>query len=147
MKTLDEFRRFYETDLLPVLRQFEQRRRKALNTAVYIIGAVVVLVLLLLVLAPGMAPPVLIFAVAIGAIATVVTWQGLTKGFRHQFKEQVVGEVVWPEDNVVLAAMGPFGIHAFYVVPDNVVPASSCPGAERRSSASRPRRTVGSDDP
>lgn len=36
------------------------------------------------------------------------------------------GESVWMEDNVVITAMSNYGIYGYYVVPDNIVPASSC---------------------
>lgn len=96
-RTLDEFRGFYETDLLPALQPLEGRRRKILR----ILGVVLLVVVGILGglwlgfrSEVGNNPQLLMFGGFGAAIVMGITWWALTKGFVRDFKNGVVGPIV-----------------------------------------------------
>lgn len=96
MKSMDEFRAFYDSGLRPSLEQFETQR-KGICTKLMIIAAVVI----------ALAGAVLVFVTSsgggtqslmvIGIVAVgimMLSWWLLTKGFISEFKHEIVTKVV-----------------------------------------------------
>ena len=93
MKTLDQLREFYQTDLLQDLRILEDQRKAALQKVLYVggIGLAVGLIGLVLFLRTG--PVGIVFLVG-AVIVTGIVGSRLTKGFRSNFKSGVIAKLV-----------------------------------------------------
>ena len=92
MKSLQEFENFYNTDLRPVLEEFETRRLRIRNTFLGISGGLVALLLLLLAVVPDV--QVMVILAVVGALIAGGAWWFLTRGFVTEFKHAVVRGVV-----------------------------------------------------
>lgn len=96
MKTMDELKVFYESDLKLKLGSFEKRRKKI--CAVMLVTVILFLMLLAVVaiVFPGLRQPPqgLVFPGIIGIVITVGVLWFVSRGFVQDFKLQVVQEVV-----------------------------------------------------
>ncbi|NQT92261.1 MAG: DUF3137 domain-containing protein [Lentisphaerae bacterium] len=95
MKALEEFERFYRTDLLPVLQEFETRRLKICRNLALVFGglAAVLGVLALAIPAFRQLQPLIIAIVVAGALGAGAWWL-LTKNFVLEFKQEIIREIV-----------------------------------------------------
>ncbi len=96
MKTIEEFRQYYETELRPVLDGFEGRRKRICRTFLWIVfGSLGVVGPLALAAGAGDAP---LGIIPVGLIAAViiiaVSWWVLTKNYVPEFKRRVIGAIV-----------------------------------------------------
>ncbi len=94
MKTLDEFRQFYDTHLLPDLRSLEQDRRRlfrnlGVTAAVILIPLLILALTLLRQVGPAAAFPLIAALIIFGAVAY---FQSRT--FTIQFKQSVIAPIV-----------------------------------------------------
>ena len=92
MKTMAEFKKFYESDLRPVLENFEKRRVKiktsfltTLFCALALAGTVSLIFMIL---------PVIIISLIVAAGVCAFAWWLLTKDFIPQYKNAVIGRIV-----------------------------------------------------
>jgi len=95
VKTIDDFRKFYEGELLPHLRRLETRRQHICRNLAIGFGVVAVLgvgVGSLLLRARSMTPIVIVIVVAAGLMALL--WWLLTRDFVREFKNTVIHRVV-----------------------------------------------------
>ncbi|MFN3554999.1 MAG: DUF3137 domain-containing protein [Bacteroidales bacterium] len=104
MKSLGEFRKFFDSDLYPVLQVLDQRRRKVVRRSMWVLLVAVMLLLLWVVLFvrldgashTGSLGLFLIIAVVLtiaGAILAGAYW-AKDKDFYHDFKRQIIEPVV-----------------------------------------------------
>ena len=95
MKALDEFRRFYETDLRPVLQEFETRRLKICRNLALVFGGLAAVVgALVLAVPPLRQPQPLIITVVVAGALGAGAWWLLTKDFVLEFKQKIIREIV-----------------------------------------------------
>jgi hypothetical protein len=92
MKTLDQLREFYQTDLLPDLQALEDQRKAAVKQLLIVGGAALAMALLLLALLR--AGPVGIILVAGLLIGAGVLGARMTRGYRSVFKVAVIARLV-----------------------------------------------------
>jgi hypothetical protein len=96
VKTMEEFRTFFDDELQPVLQELEAQRRGALRTAA-VVGAVLLggAVAAALVLTGG-APPVagVVLAVAVAGLLGLLCVRVCTRGYVKEFKRRVIGGIV-----------------------------------------------------
>ncbi len=96
MKTLDDFRAFYEGELMEDLRALEARRQGVARNMFVLIGVLGLIGLgvgVALVAASG-APPALFFPVIICIIIAGVVGAFMTKAYRQEFKSRIIGRIV-----------------------------------------------------
>jgi len=95
MRSLDELRTFYESQLSAELAVLEKQRKKCLNTAVMgiAVGAGVFLFSLLLTLATGI-PPILIGGVIVAVIVAAAVSSIGSRDYKHSFKASVIRPLV-----------------------------------------------------
>ena len=96
VKSMQEFKAFYESELMPVLQSFESRRKRILKTVsitalvVAVVAAVVILSVSELRQNPvGMGVVGVIGLVLVGVVGFLIS-----RGFVHDFKVAVIGEIV-----------------------------------------------------
>ncbi len=96
MKTLEELRSLYETDLLPVLGEYEARRKKICRalSGVGLGAAALVLIGFLAGPARGGSPLLLIVAIILAVGALILTYVLMARGFVDGFKHDVIGRIV-----------------------------------------------------
>jgi len=93
MKTMAEFKKYYDSDLLPLLREFESRRLKIKTTflitaaCAVVLGGGLAIVFLFL-------PILSIISVVVAIAVCAFTWMTLTKGFVQDFKGSVIAGIV-----------------------------------------------------
>ncbi|MFC1762741.1 DUF3137 domain-containing protein [Planctomycetota bacterium] len=96
MKTLDELRQFYQQELMPDLRALEAQRLQVARKVVLIGGGLVgtaALVGGVLALQMGSPVPLFFCLIPAGLLAGYVC-KSIMKGYRGQFKGQVIGKLV-----------------------------------------------------
>jgi len=93
MKTMDQLREFYQTELLPDLRALEDKRKAAVKQLLIVGGAALAIALLLLVLLVR-AGPVGFILVAVLLIGAGVLGTRMTRGYRSVFKVTVIARLV-----------------------------------------------------
>jgi len=97
MKTLDDLRKFYETELQGDLRELEGQRKQILQKLLYVgAGVVGVLAVVLIFMreAVGEQPMFLIFPVVIGLIIMGIALKVLTKDYVIKFKNRIIERIV-----------------------------------------------------
>lgn len=93
MRSEEDFERFYQAELLGVLRDLEERRQTL--WARFKVGAWVLIALLIMALAVWGAggTPVLLLVVAVAALVAAAVWWTLASDFTKQFKRPVIGAI------------------------------------------------------
>jgi hypothetical protein len=96
MKTLQDFEAFYNSDLCPVLEEFEKRRKKICGRLTGIGIGLLVLLGILFAAIPALRADFgnMIFPGVIAALLVGGAWWLLTKGFIREFKLSVIREIV-----------------------------------------------------
>lgn len=96
MKSLEEFRRHYETELKPVLREFDCKRQKILRKLM-IVGALIISVFgsatAMLASSLSSSTPAMIVGF-LGLAGIGLAWRLLTKSFKSEFKNSVIRSIV-----------------------------------------------------
>lgn len=94
MKTPEDFRQFYESDLRPVLEELDGRRRRIWRRFLAVLGVALALAVAAMAAAGAWHIPFLFVVGPMVAIAVLaLSWHVLTRGFRAEFKRQVIGAV------------------------------------------------------
>lgn len=96
MKTLDEVKAFYTSELAADLRQLEQQRRKVITGIMIAAGVVGVLGLIgfLAVTSQGGPPQVVFFFLIGGAVIIGIIFHFMTRDFKYSFKTRIVGKLI-----------------------------------------------------
>lgn len=96
MKTIEEFREFYATDLLADLQVLEQQRKKVASrlmiAAAVIFGLAAIVAFIFI--AVSREPGFVIFAIIIAAIAFIFVCKAMTKGYVSDFKAGLIRKIV-----------------------------------------------------
>ncbi len=96
MKTLDELKDFYQTELTADLQQLEARRRQVAQNSMIAGGVVFVLGLIITgaIMAQGAPPVVLVFVligcIVVGAIAFAI----IGRGYKAEFKQRIISKII-----------------------------------------------------
>lgn len=96
MKTLDDLKTFYETDLSADLKQLENQRKQVTQNSLIAGGVVLVVgfIIAAVMMAQGAPPPVLIFVligcIIVGAIAFAI----IGRGYKGEFKSRIISKIV-----------------------------------------------------
>jgi len=96
MRSLEDFREFYDSDLLPSLQAFEVRRKKICGIVFLTIAAVIaaIAVVFLAMQTVRNAPPLLIFMAVGGAVICLLVWWLSWRGFVRAFKWDIINRIV-----------------------------------------------------
>ncbi|MBT3192637.1 MAG: DUF3137 domain-containing protein [Verrucomicrobia bacterium] len=96
MKTVEEFKAYYEKDLRPTLEILEGERKSSLRNASIACGliAVVVLGAVGTILASGGPPMFALVLAGIGAALAFGALQLFTRGFKSQFKDSIIRPII-----------------------------------------------------
>jgi hypothetical protein len=96
MKTLDEFRRFYETELRAELEELEARRKGIVHKFLWtaLVLAALVAGTFLAGLWVSEAPVAAVVFLVVSAIILGITWYVLTRNFAPDFKRRIIGRIV-----------------------------------------------------
>ena len=96
MKTLEELKEFYQTQLIKDLQQLEQKRKKVIQNSMIAAGVVLVLGLIVAgVLMSQGAPPVVLIFVLIGCIIVgVLAFAAIGRGYKAEFKQQIISKII-----------------------------------------------------
>ena len=96
MRSQEDFREFYDSELLPSLQAFEVRRKKICGIVFLTIAAViaVIAVVFLTVQEARSAPPLLIFMAVGGAAICLLVWWLSWRGFVRAFKWDIINRIV-----------------------------------------------------
>ena len=93
MKTVEQLRQFYQTDLLPDLRALEDERKAAVRNLLIVVGAALAIGLIACAALLSRGPVGIFMAVGLLIVAGVVGSR-MTRGFRSDFKVRVIGRLV-----------------------------------------------------
>jgi hypothetical protein len=96
MKTLDELKRFYETDLRAELQQLEAKRKQVMQNSLIIFAVIVGLGLVLgiAVLSATGQPVVLLFGIILCAVIGGIIFSFLGRDYKAEFKQKIIGGLV-----------------------------------------------------
>jgi hypothetical protein len=96
MKTLDELKHFYETDLLAELRQLEAKRKQVMQNSLIIFAVLVGLGLVvgIAVLSATGQPVVLLFMAILCAVIGGIIFSFLGRDYKAEFKQKIIGGLV-----------------------------------------------------
>lgn len=95
MKTHEEFRRFYQSELLPMLSELETLRQKAVRTFFIVVCVTAALVLAALgVLLPATGHPGFLLLLGIPAVTSLVAYSAAASDIRRKFKGSVMWKIV-----------------------------------------------------
>ncbi len=91
MKTLEEFKEFYQRELLPDITELEQQRKTTVSRVISVIIPLILITLAAVIFLPGDAKQFALFG-GIGLV--VVVFIGLTRQFVNDFKERVIRKII-----------------------------------------------------
>ncbi len=97
MKTLDDLKQFYDSELLPDLQVLEQKRNAVLGKlyVIFIIMACITTAgVIIFVANTEIGPLPIIIAIALCAVLGGIAWGMLIKDFRSEFKQAVIEKIV-----------------------------------------------------
>ncbi len=96
MKTLEELKEFYNTELLKDLQQMDQQRKQVIRNAMIAGGVIIVLGLIALaVVASQGGPPQIVFFFLIGGlIVASIVCTFICKGYKSEFKQRIISKVI-----------------------------------------------------
>ncbi len=96
MKTLEELKAFYDTELVAELRQLEAKRKQVMINSLIAVGVVAVLGLVIAgaVMAQGGPPFILIFFLVGGAIVGGIAFSFISKGYKAEFKQRIISKII-----------------------------------------------------
>ncbi len=95
MKTLEELKDFYQTELIKDLQVLEAKRKQAVKNALIAAGVIAVLVLIIFgaVVSAGAPPQIIIFFLIGGGILVGVIYSFFHPRFKAEFKKQNISKV------------------------------------------------------
>jgi hypothetical protein len=96
VKSLREFKAFYESDLMPVLQSFESRRKRILKSVLITLLVVAVLAVAVILSLSELRhnPTGMVVVGVVGVLVVCIVGLLVSRGFVHDFKVAVVGEIV-----------------------------------------------------
>lgn len=97
MKSLDELRDFYTTELTGVLQQLEAKRRQVVRNTIItagIIGGLGLVAALVVAAQSGGQPIFLLFPVILCVIIGGIAFSVIGKGYKTEFKQQIISRIV-----------------------------------------------------
>ncbi len=96
VKSLREFKAFYESDLMPVLQSFESRRKRILKSVLITLLVVAVLAVAVILSVSELRhnPTGMVVVGVVGVLVVCIVGFLVSRGFVHDFKVAVVGEIV-----------------------------------------------------
>ncbi|NLH18076.1 MAG: DUF3137 domain-containing protein [Phycisphaerae bacterium] len=97
MKTLEQFRGYFESNLTPILTELEGQRKKVLQSygwlALVLLG-ISVIALLILAVNPMLGPAVIIIPLVIAIIVGAIIGPYLSRDYARRFKTEVLTQIV-----------------------------------------------------
>ena len=114
MKSVEEFRKFYDSQLLPDLLLMEEDRKKTVRKIFTVLVPTVIIILLLF-------PLLQMFAIVLGGVVCVGIFLFIIKGYVSDFKQKVIAKIVnfidknltyIPEDHI---SRGEFGLSNIFL--------------------------------
>ncbi|MCE5185330.1 MAG: DUF3137 domain-containing protein [Planctomycetaceae bacterium] len=100
MKTLDEIKQFYESQLLGELRRLETQRKQAMRNSFIVFAAAIVIALVIggIFTAASGNPIALLIAIVIAIVIAIAIGASvsasLSRGYKTEFKEKVIGQLI-----------------------------------------------------
>jgi hypothetical protein len=96
MKSIEDFKSYYESDLRPVLEQLEGKRKSSLRNVVISSAVVIVIAAVVagVILSSAGDPQALLFPAIIGALLIAGAWWLFTKDFKQQFKNSIIRPII-----------------------------------------------------
>jgi hypothetical protein len=96
MKTIEELKTFYETELLSDLRQLEGRRKQAMQSSMIAFAAILIVGLIagMIILANGGPAPLLIIPVVLAVIVGCGVFGLMSSGYKSEFKNRVIAPLI-----------------------------------------------------
>jgi hypothetical protein len=96
MKSLEELKEFYQTDLVNDLRQLEQRRKGVMRNAIMTVSFVGILAVggAGAMVSQGAPPMVFLFALIASVVIGTLAFKFIGKGYKREFKHRIIGKIV-----------------------------------------------------
>ena len=96
MKSMEDFKSFYESDLRPTLEKLEGERKASVRNSLIATGVIVVIALVIggVILGGGGEPQFMLFVGVIGLMLAAGAWWLFTKDFKSNFKNTIIRRII-----------------------------------------------------